>query len=58
MHFWNNDALSVIGNALDKYLDKVDPKCNFSCVRICVEVDLEEVIPAKIKLDLNGWVNV
>jgi hypothetical protein len=55
IHCWNPTSLKVIGNGLSQYIDKEDPKDQYSCTRICVEVDLEEVPPEAIKLKVGEW---
>ena len=44
-----------IGNALGKYIDKADNKGQYSCARICVEVDLEAGLPEAVKLKAGDW---
>ena len=39
-YFWG--YYTTISNALGKYMDNEDPKRNFSCPQICINVDLEE----------------
>ena len=45
LHFWSSNALESIGNKLGKYIDRAYRKEQFSCARICVEVDLEIGLP-------------
>jgi len=54
-HCWNPQALEKIGNGLGRYIDKADPKGQYSCARICVEVDLEAGLPEAIKVTLGDW---
>jgi hypothetical protein len=42
LHCWNKKSLQNIGNALGKYIDHAAREDQYSCARICVEVDLEE----------------
>ena len=58
LHCWNQKSLQVIGNALGKYIDQAVRKDQYSCARICVEVDLEEGLPEAIKLTVAGWTHV
>jgi hypothetical protein len=50
MHCWNPKTLEAIGNKLRKYIDRAKRRDQYSCARICVEVDLEEGLPKAIKL--------
>ena len=38
-----------------KYIDRANPKENYLCARICVEVDLEAGLPEAIKLMVGEW---
>ena len=58
LHCWNHKTLQIIGNALGKYIDQAARKDQYSCARICVEVDLEEGLPEAIKLTVAGWTYV
>jgi hypothetical protein len=58
LHCWNKKSLQIIGNALGKYIDQAARKDQYSCARICVEVDLEEGLPEAIKLNVAGWTHV
>jgi len=41
LHYWGDESLKVIGNAMSKYTNRCKPKVNMhACARICVEVDL------------------
>ena len=54
LHCWNDETLQAIGNSLDKYIDKAEPKGPlFSCARICVEVDLEKGLPEIVSLCMD-----
>jgi hypothetical protein len=55
IHCWNPSSLQTIGNRLGRFIDKVDPKGQYSCARICVEVDLEAGLPEAIKLTVGDW---
>jgi hypothetical protein len=58
LHCWNQKSLQIIGNGLGKYIDHAARKDQYSCARICVEVDLEEGLPEAIKLTVAGWTHV
>jgi hypothetical protein len=58
LHCWNQQSLQIIGNALGKYIDQAARKDQYSCARICVEVDLEEGLPEAINLTVAGWTHV
>ena len=45
LHCWNLRSLEAIGNTLGKYIDKADKRDQYTCARICVEVDLEVGLP-------------
>ena len=55
VHCWNTQALEKIGNALGRYIDKAENKGQYSCARICVEVDLEAGLPEAVKLKVGEW---
>ena len=55
LYCWSSDTLESIGNKLGKYIDRADRKEQFSCARICVEVDLEIGLPEAIKLIVADW---
>ena len=55
LHYWNSDFLEAIGNKLSKYIDRAEQKDQYSCARICVEVDLEIGFPEEIKLKVVEW---
>ena len=50
LHCWNSKSLETIGNKIGKCIDKAERKDQYSCARICVEVDLEIGIPEVINL--------
>jgi len=55
VHCWNNQTFEKIGNVLGKYIDKAENKGQYTCARICVEVDLEAGLPEAIKLKVGTW---
>ena len=55
IHCWNPSMLQAIRNGLEHYIDRTDPKDQYSCARICVEVDLEVGLPEEIKLKVGDW---
>lgn len=58
LHYWNQKSLQIINNGLGKYIDQAARKDQYSCARICVEVDLEEGLSEAIKLTVAGWAHV
>eukprot|EP00253_Pinus_taeda_P026917 PITA_26917 len=58
LHCWNQRSFQTIGNALGKYIDQATRRDQYSCARICVEVDLEEGLPEAIKLMVAGWTHI
>ena len=54
IHCWT-PSLRTIGDKLGKYIDRVNPKENYSCTRICVQFDLEADLPEAIKLMVGEW---
>ena len=58
LHCWNPKSIQIIDNRLGKYIDQAARKDQYSCARICVEVDLEEGLPEAIKLTVAGWTHV
>ena len=50
LHCWNSGSLEAIGNTLGKYIDRADKRDQYTCARICVEVDLEVGFPEPITL--------
>jgi hypothetical protein len=55
IHCWNPSSLQAIGNGLGHYIDRADPKDQYSCAHICVEVNLEVGLPEAIKLKVGDW---
>ena len=55
LHCWNLESLEAIGNTLGKYIDRAELKDQYSCARICLEVDLEIGLPEEIKLNVAEW---
>ena len=55
IHCWNLGSLEVIGNTLGKYIDKDAIRDQYTCARICVEVDLEVGLPEAINLKVADW---
>ena len=55
IHCWNPTSLQAIGNGLGRYIDRVEPRDQYSCVWIYVEVDLEVGLPEAIKLKVSDW---
>jgi hypothetical protein len=53
IHCWNPTSLKAIENGLGQYIDRADPKDQYSYVCICVEVDLEEGLLEAIKLKVG-----
>ena len=58
LHCWSSNGLESIGNKLGKYIGRADRKEQFSCARICVEVDLEIGLPEAIKLTIVEWSHI
>ena len=58
LHCWNSESLETIGNKLGKYIDRVERKDQYSCARICVEVDLEIGLPEAINLIVDEWSHI
>ena len=56
--YWNHKSLQIIGNSLGKYIDQAARKDQYSCARICVEVDLEEGLLEAIKLTVARWSDI
>jgi hypothetical protein len=40
----------MIGNGLERFIDKADNKGHYTYARICLEVDLEAGLPKAVKL--------
>jgi hypothetical protein len=55
LHCWNPKSLEAIGNNLRKYIDKDERKEQYSCERICMEVDLEVGLPEYTQLKVADW---
>jgi hypothetical protein len=58
LHCWSQNSLQSIGNALGRYIDQAVRKDQYSCARICVEVDLEVGLPEAIKLSVADWTHI
>jgi len=59
LHLWGKRSLEDIRNKLGHFLDSVEPKGDqFTCARICVEVNLEKGLPEAIKLSLGEWFHI
>ena len=58
LHCWSSNGLESIGNKLGKYIDRADRKEQFSCAKICVEVELEIGLPEAIKLTVADWSHI
>jgi hypothetical protein len=59
LHLWGKSSLKDIGNKLGRFLDRAEPKGDqFTCARICVEVNLEKGLPEAIKLSLGDWCHI
>lgn len=50
--------METIGNKLGKYIDRAERSEQYSCAKICVEVDLEIGLPEAIKLTVVGWSHI
>ena len=55
VHSWNFHSLQKIGNRLGRFIDIADNKGQYTCTRICVEVDLEAGLPEAVKLTIGSW---
>ena len=56
---WEKPSLEEIGNKLGRFLDSAETKgAQFTCARICVEVNLEKGLPEAIKLTLGDWSHI
>ena len=58
LHSSNSESLETIGNKLGKYIDKAERKDQYSCARICIEVDLETGLPKAINLTVADWSHI
>ena len=54
VHCWDFESLQRIGNGIGRFIDKDDNKGQYTCTRICVEVDLEAGLPEVIKLTVRS----
>jgi hypothetical protein len=54
VHYWSYQSLQKNRNGLRKFIDKEDNKSQYTCARICVEVDLELGLPEAIKLTVGS----
>jgi hypothetical protein len=55
MHCWDFESLQRIGNGVGRFIDRADNKGQYTCARICVEVDLEAGLPEAVKLTVGTW---
>ena len=55
LHCWDFESLQRIGNGIGRFIDKADNKGQYTCARICVEVDLEAGLPEAVKLSVGSW---
>ena len=55
LHCWDFESLQRIGNGISRFIDKADNKGQYTCARICVEVDLEAGLPEAVKLSVGSW---
>jgi hypothetical protein len=55
LHCWDSESLQRIGNGVGRYIDRADNRGQYSCARICVEVDLEAGLPEAVKLSIGTW---
>jgi len=59
LHLWGKSSLEDIGNKLGRFIDSSEPKGGqFTCARICVEVNLEKGLPEAIKLTIGNWSHI
>lgn len=59
LHLWGKNSLEDIGNKLGCYLDSAEPKGNqFTCARICVEVNPEKGLPEALKITVGDWSHI
>jgi hypothetical protein len=59
LHLRGISSLEDIGNKLGRFLDRAEPKGEqFTCARICVEVNLEKGLSDAIKLSLGEWCHI
>ena len=55
LHCRNSESLETIMIKLEKYIDRAERKDQYSCARICDEVDLEIRFLEAIKLNVDEW---
>jgi hypothetical protein len=56
LRFWEERTLGFIADKLGQYIDQAKPKGHmYSCVRICMEVDLEKGLFKALKINTNSW---
>jgi len=54
--FWDDPTFPSIHNNIWKFIGITIPKAyQYSCVIICMEVDLSKELQEEIQLNLNGW---
>ena len=59
LHCWGDDSVRAIGNAIDTFIDRSEPKENMlACARICVEVDLGKGLLESIKIKVDNWTHI
>lgn len=59
LHYWGDESVKAIGNAVGKYIDRYEPKENMhACARICVEVDLRKGLSEAIKINVDQWTHI
>ena len=58
LHCYSTKSLAAIGNTLGKYIDKAERRDQYTCARICVEVDLQVGLPEAIKFTVVDWSHV
>ena len=58
LHWWNLVSLKTIGNKLGKYIDRAERKYQYSCARICIEVNLEIGLLEAINLTMAEWYHI
>lgn len=50
--FWNENTLRHIGNKLELFIERIEPKCNiYYCAKKCVKVDLDKGFYIQINMD-------
>jgi hypothetical protein len=55
LHYWNDDMVQSIGNALGKYIYRAKPRDGMQAyAHICVEVDLKNGLPEVVHLTLDN----